>query len=92
MKLLKTIKSSFNPSRIYGRAGDEVKIINDEYDKQAIVEDVNGKRFSTLKENLTKDFVPDTTKPFANNNQKVQVSKERNISKVVPLNQQSLFQ
>lgn len=91
MKLINDVVSSFKSKTIYGRAGDVVKIISEDYDKQAIVEDVNGKRFSTLKENLTNDFVPDTAKSFANNNQRIQVSKPRNSVKDVPLNQQTLF-
>jgi hypothetical protein len=53
MKLIEDVVSSFSSKTIYGRAGDVVKIISEDYDKQAIVEDVNGERFSTLKENLT---------------------------------------
>lgn len=91
MKLINDVVSSLNPKKVYGRAGDEVTIISADFDKQTIVEDANGDRFSTMKSNLTEGFVQGTAKSNVNNNERVQVSKPRNSAKAVPLNQQSLF-
>ena len=91
MKLINDVVSSLNPKKVYGRAGDEVKIISADFDKQTIVEDANGYRFSTMKANLTEGFVQGTAKSNVNNNERVQVSRPKSSAKAVPLNQQSLF-
>jgi hypothetical protein len=67
MFLVRTIISVVKPSVIYGRAGDEVRVIVWHNDV-AIVEDKEGGRFSVKKEHLseTAQSVPDTTDEIIN--------------------------
>lgn len=94
MKLKCDIRCGCDTKRIYGRMGDEVKVISDR-GNVLIVEGADKNRFPVLTENVTdepvkintKPAAPDTaarvTKPIIN---RVPVSK-----KAAPINQPNLF-
>ncbi|MBK7883042.1 MAG: hypothetical protein IPJ81_03920 [Chitinophagaceae bacterium] len=92
MRLKEDVRSLFKPEVLYGKQGEEVKIIS-EKGTVCIVENINGDRFPVNVSALTEDpikekpeAVPDTTavkKPIIN---RVPVSK-----KAAPINQKSLF-
>lgn len=86
MKLKRDVFSHVKPSYLYGHAGEEVIIIED-FGHMAIIE-VNGIRFSCLKENLTEEEIEiEETKIIIN---PVRVAQRPQIAKPVP-SQQSLF-
>lgn len=93
LRLKKTIYSSFNAGYVYGRKGDEVKLIN-RSDNVCIVEDEKGNKFPILLEDLTGLIIEkteaapdDTAAPNKTITHRAPVSKK----KAAPINQTTLF-
>jgi len=93
MVLLNDVASSYNPKIIYGKKGEEVKIISEDFGDVLIVETTDGNRFSMLKNQANNSIneksiaTPDAVVPMPNINNKVSASNK----KAAPTNQQSLF-
>ena len=89
MKLKRDIYSHVNPKCIYGYAGDEVKLI-EQRGNVSIVENEDGKRFSTVPGNLTEDEIKieEETKVIIN---PVRVTQRPPAARPVPTKQQTLF-
>ena len=54
MKLLKTIRSKINPLDVYGKSGEEVKLISD-LGSTLIVSGENGNRFPVSRDDVSDD-------------------------------------
>lgn len=89
MRLKRDIHSYVNPKHKYGHAGDEVKLI-EQRGTVWIVENEEGKRFSTVPENLTEDEIKieEELKVIIN---PVRVAQRPPAAKPVPIQQTSLF-
>jgi hypothetical protein len=90
MKLKNDKRSRLKPDIVYGRKGEEVKMISDN-GTVLIVEAESGNRFTVRKEEVTEDVVEQTEEAVNNISKQNVVSKPSKASKPGSQNQTTLF-
>ena len=89
MRLKSDVTSHFKPSTVYGRKGDEVRIISESTDGVCIVEKVDGERFSVKVELLSADKIKkETAQVAAVTNKPINHRVPATRKKAAPINQQ----